>query len=603
MPQSRTRHDQVTGRAENANFSISSNGPIASMFHHPTVGVKVFIGEVDTEHRKSDRHWTMLRRKAFSLAGGLLKTKIVIPNELVYYSRCYAPGPTSKERAVQIRQGLIGRTGYNENVSELVFDWFGDGDTVQIAVVGKETLREADDFATAIGLNPVAYSADPDPSQFGSEPFFERPADASGGSDSDGEPPVAGRTATGGGEGGGWSISAMIERLGKRPNGNVAQFGILSNADPSAGRKKNCGRPAVGEHLYDALAQTCTKAAASLQRLPLGAVRSKAAKRAIVAVLAGVAQVAASAGPSAAQETSSAPILYAPQLRPLVLEPPVVLRPHYLGGGSAIASVENTLDLELETEPVATKPEDQPPADIADKVASGPSEPTGPIPPESDSSVSETDEASSRTADSSGTAEGAASDTVAIDNSAADGSAILPEFAAAEPADPQIADAASEETETVGSELAAPPKRPESISAAVVEYGPPQRPEYIANARKRTRRPAASSEPQVAPPSRPQNLQTFAAARTGSSSSPKSKSDETVSSYATENRAIRNARLVLIGVMGKPDQMKALVRLKKGTLVSVSVGDALDGGRVRSIHSDHIVYSKGKRNRRLSMPD
>ena len=229
MPQSRTRHDQVTGRAENANFSISSNGPIASMFHHPTVGVKVFIGEVDTEHRKSDRHWTMLRRKAFSLAGGLLKTKIVIPNELVYYSRCYAPGPTSKERAVQIRQGLIGRTGYNENVSELVFDWFGDGDTVQIAVVGKETLREADDFATAIGLNPVAYSADPDPSQFGSEPFFERPADASGGSDSDGEPPVAGRTATGGGEGGGWSISAMIERLGKRPNRNVAQFGILSN--------------------------------------------------------------------------------------------------------------------------------------------------------------------------------------------------------------------------------------------------------------------------------------------------------------------------------------------------------------------------------------
>ena len=603
MPQSRTRHDQVTGRAENANFSISSNGPIASMFHHPTVGVKVFIGEVDTEHRKSDRHWTMLRRKAFSLAGGLLKTKIVIPNELVYYSRCYAPGPTSKERAVQIRQGLIGRTGYNENVSELVFDWFGDGDTVQIAVVGKETLREADDFATAIGLNPVAYSADPDPSQFGSEPFFERPANASGGSDSDGEPPVAGRTATGGGESGGWSISAMIERLGKRRDRNVFQFGILSNAGPSTARKKNCGRPAVGEHLYDAQAQTCTKAAASLGRLPFEAVCSKSAKRAIVAVLAGVAQVAASAGPSAAQETASAPILYAPQLRPLVLEPPVVLRPHYLGGGSTIASVENTPELEPDSEPVAAKPEDQPPADIADKVASGPSEPTSPIPPESDSSVSKADEASSRTADSSGTAEGAASDAGAIDNSAADGSAVLPEFAAAEPADPQIADAASEETETVGSELAAPPKRPESISAAVVEYGPPQRPEYIANARKRTRRPAASSEPQVAPPSRPQNLQTFAAARTGSSSSPKSKSDETVSSYATENRAIRNARLVLIGVMGKPDQMKALVRLKKGTLVSVSVGDALDGGRVRSIHSDHIVYSKGKRNRRLSMPD
>ena len=62
------------------------------------------------------------------------------------------PALLPRSEPVQIRQGLIGRTGYNENVSELVFDWFGDGDTVQIAVVGKETLREADDFATAIGL-------------------------------------------------------------------------------------------------------------------------------------------------------------------------------------------------------------------------------------------------------------------------------------------------------------------------------------------------------------------------------------------------------------------------------------------------------------------
>ena len=142
--------------------------------------------------------------------------------------------------------------------------------------------------------------------------------------------------------------------------------------------------------------------------------------------------------------------------------------------------------------PVAAKLEDQPPADIADKVASGPSSRPVRFRPNPDSSVSETDEASSRTADLSETVEGAASDTVAIDNSAADGSAVLPEFAAAEPTDPQIFDAASEEAETVGSEFAAPPKRPESISAAVVEYGPPQRPEL---SRMPANEPAARRHP------------------------------------------------------------------------------------------------------------
>ena len=243
MPQSRRRHEQVTGKAAEANFSISFIESNASMFHHPSVGVKVLVGKIDMKKEKSDLHWTMLRRKAFKLAGGLLRTKIVVPDGLVYYSTCYAPGPTAKERAAQIRQGLIGRTGYNEQVSELVFDWFGDGDTVQVAAVGKETLREAIDFAVPFGLNPVAFSADPNPSQFGGEPFFDAPAEVSDNVNSDGSRLGESHKSSDRRRGDGWSISALIRRFGNRRDRIELPFGILSNVGARTNRKRHCVRP------------------------------------------------------------------------------------------------------------------------------------------------------------------------------------------------------------------------------------------------------------------------------------------------------------------------------------------------------------------------
>ena len=98
-------------------------------------------------------------------------------------------------------------------------------------------------------------------------------------------------------------------------------------------------------------AQTCRNAAASLQRLPLGAVRSKAAKRGNRRRSGGGSRRSRRrlARPRHKKQPPH-PSYTRPQLRPLVLEPPVVLRPHYLGGSSAIASVENTLELELDSE-------------------------------------------------------------------------------------------------------------------------------------------------------------------------------------------------------------------------------------------------------------
>ena len=604
MPQSRRRHEQVTGKAADANFSVSFIESNASMFHHPSVGVKVLVGEIDMEHEKSDLHWTMLRRKAFKLAGGLLRTKIVVPDGLVYYSTCYAPGPTAQERTAQIRQGLIGRTGYNEQVSELVFDWFGDGDTVQVAVVGKETLREAVDFATPIGLNPVAFSAEPSPSQFGSEPFFDAPAEAGESVNSDDSRLGENRKFSDRLRDGGRSISALIRGFGNRRDRIDLPFGILSSVGAQTSSKEHCVRPAFGELGRNDSNHSCMNLPASLSRPLFGAVRSRSfAKRAAAAALAGTVQIAALANPSAAAEATAEPVEYLPVPRPQVLEPPVLLRPRYLGGNPIMESAEFAPEPEPGSELIGARPEDQPPTEIPDETTIGSSVQSSSIAPEMEATVSAVGEASGATSVLSGTTEEAADDAVAADNTATDDSAVSPEAAAAELADPEAAEVALEEEYATGIEFIAPQKRPESIIAAVAEYVPPPRPDYIAKARKQIRRSAAASALQSGPPPRPTNLKTFSAAYAGGARSQISKSYETVELHATENGVLKNARLILIGVMGKPNDRKALVRLKGGTLVSLSVGDRLDGGRVKSIHRDHIIYTKGKRTRRLAMPD
>lgn len=111
-----------------------------------------------------------LRRSALGLEPHGVATKLVIPNSQVLYLTVTAPGPGDEERDMQIRAALEGRTPYE--VDELLFDWSGDGPEVQLAVVARETVQEAEDFAASFRLNPVSCVAVPDPHQFAGEPWF-----------------------------------------------------------------------------------------------------------------------------------------------------------------------------------------------------------------------------------------------------------------------------------------------------------------------------------------------------------------------------------------------------------------------------------------------
>ncbi|UWQ19200.1 hypothetical protein [Jannaschia sp. M317] len=75
-----------------------------------------------------------------------------------------------------------------------------------------------------------------------------------------------------------------------------------------------------------------------------------------------------------------------------------------------------------------------------------------------------------------------------------------------------------------------------------------------------------------------------------------------VARAATERNVLRLNRINLIGVYGRPNARRALVRLANGRYVKVEVGDRLDRGRVTAIGDGTLSYQRGGNNVVLRMP-
>ncbi|WP_339109365.1 hypothetical protein [Thioclava sp. GXIMD4216] len=127
---------------------------------------QVSIGDAETLESEMSK----LRAKAVQLGGQGFTTKLAIPATQILYTAVHAPGPTIAERRRQIEAALIDMTPYP--VSDLVFDWSGPGKTVHVAVIARDTLREAEDFAETHGMRPVSFVAIPKGEEFVGEPWF-----------------------------------------------------------------------------------------------------------------------------------------------------------------------------------------------------------------------------------------------------------------------------------------------------------------------------------------------------------------------------------------------------------------------------------------------
>lgn len=139
------------------------------LFHRTPLGWRT-VGAVGLGDPDLGQKVAALRSTALGMEPGVLTTRLAIPNDQILYTRVMAPGPDAASRRRQIRAALEGMTPYAPE--ELVFDWTGDGREVQVAIVARETLEEAEAFAADSRFAPVAFVAIPPQGQFNAEPFF-----------------------------------------------------------------------------------------------------------------------------------------------------------------------------------------------------------------------------------------------------------------------------------------------------------------------------------------------------------------------------------------------------------------------------------------------
>ncbi|TCM85183.1 hypothetical protein [Rhodovulum steppense] len=138
---------------------------------HRTRGGWRRLGDVLLDDPGLGETLRLMRGTAESLAGGRLLTKLVIPDSQVLYTTLPFVGDSPAEKRTSLRRGLDGLTPYV--LDDLVFDWqeVGAG-TARLAVVARETLAEAEAFATLHMFNPVCWVAAPPDDRFEGEAFF-----------------------------------------------------------------------------------------------------------------------------------------------------------------------------------------------------------------------------------------------------------------------------------------------------------------------------------------------------------------------------------------------------------------------------------------------
>ncbi|WP_146193159.1 hypothetical protein [Maritimibacter sp. 55A14] len=152
------------------NFALSLSHEGIGLLHRARRGVWTPVGEVSLAAPDMEEALAVLRGTAVGLEGRGFASKLVIPDSEIRYVTVTAEGPSDAERRGQIEAALEGLTPYA--VSDLVYDWCSAGNKVQVAVVARETLGEAEAFAQRHRFNPVSFVARPDPGNFDGEPFF-----------------------------------------------------------------------------------------------------------------------------------------------------------------------------------------------------------------------------------------------------------------------------------------------------------------------------------------------------------------------------------------------------------------------------------------------
>ncbi|MCG3267237.1 hypothetical protein [Yoonia sp. I 8.24] len=153
------------------NFALSLSFEGIELLHRAKRGWNR-VGTVPVDDSDLDKTLAELRAKALKIAPEGLATKLIIPMDQIKYLAL----DSTQTNLDDIHAALDGATPYDLN--ELVIDYERSGGRTHIAAVARDTLQEAQTFASAHRFNPVAFVAVPEPFTFQKEVFFGATSEA-----------------------------------------------------------------------------------------------------------------------------------------------------------------------------------------------------------------------------------------------------------------------------------------------------------------------------------------------------------------------------------------------------------------------------------------
>ncbi len=151
------------------NFALSLSFDGIRLLHRAAGGWHL-VGEVSVSDPNLTSALADLLQAGRAVKTRKLRSKLVIPDEQIKYLTIQTPGLDDDARRDAARVALDGATPYA--VDSLAFDISPDGDATHVAAVARETLLEAEAFATEHKFNPVSFVAAAEGSAFLGEPFF-----------------------------------------------------------------------------------------------------------------------------------------------------------------------------------------------------------------------------------------------------------------------------------------------------------------------------------------------------------------------------------------------------------------------------------------------
>lgn len=151
------------------NFALSLSFEGIKLLHRAAGGWRE-VGEVDVTSDDLAEELAVLRKTAASLEPGGVRSKLLIPSSQIKYLTIDTVGLSEAACRKAAEAALHDATPYE--IAELAYDISLDGPKTHVAAVARETLAEAEAFATEHRFHPVSFVTVPGDAPYLGEPFF-----------------------------------------------------------------------------------------------------------------------------------------------------------------------------------------------------------------------------------------------------------------------------------------------------------------------------------------------------------------------------------------------------------------------------------------------